>query len=337
MFDHLPTGKYWDRGLDLVTGCTHISPACDHCWAAEKTHRAEFQKNQKIQARYRGLTNAQGCFTGEVRPQWQDLDKIGRARKPQVYTFWNDLFHESISFDLNNLRPDSSFVDEVLIKIISWPRHFYIICTKRSHRALEYFLSRQDDIAHWPEGRDTLSRRLMLMTTTENQALADLRLPQLLQIPGVLHGVSIEPCLGPVDLQETPAGDILCHCDGCMKMTPNTRLDFVVTGGETGPRARPSHPDWFRQLRDDCQAAGVPFFFKGWGEWALGLDHRCKTLVVYDDGRTCEFTREALLAEEKRSGIKHNDAYPVLMSRVGKRAAGRLLDGREHNGVPEIG
>jgi protein gp37 len=94
------------------------------------------------------------------------------------------------------------------------------------------------------------------------------------------------------------------------------------------------HPDIPRKLRDDCVAAGVPFFFKSWGKWAPGSDASVKNLCVYNDGRTVEFTREAILAEEKRSGLAHNDFAPTLMSRVGKKTAGRALDGRTWDEVP---
>jgi protein gp37 len=83
-------------------------------------------------------------------------------------------------------------------------------------------------------------------------------------------------------------------------------------------------------------AAGVPFFFKSWGEWVSGSDARKKTLCVYDDGRNVEFIKEAILTEEKRSGLEHNKFNPVLMSRVGKKAAGRLLDGRTWDEMPQL-
>jgi protein gp37 len=277
-----------------------------------------FNPNPKTAARYEGtvrrkmVPGAMMCpqWTGRVNPQWQDLDKIGRARKPQVYTFWNDLFHPGV---------EEEFVTSIMLRILARPQHFYIICTKRPERALEYFN------LCWPDyvrefGPNPFKSRLMLMTTAENQAMADLRLPVLLQIPGVLHSVSAEPGLGMVDF--------------CRPFAKYLReLDWVICGGETGPHARPMHPDIPRQLRDQCQAAGAPFFFKAWGEWT---PVRKKLLWVYNDGRTVEFTREAILAEERRSGLENNKFNPALMSRVGKKAAGRTLDGRTWDEVPEV-
>lgn len=319
MIPRIP-GKWWDIGMDLVTGCTPVSPACENCWSAAAAHRkggggpgVYGNLNPKIQARYGGLTDAQGRFTGEVRPQWQDLDRIGAARKPQVYTFWTDLFHPAISFDLSDLSPaGESLIDEVIIKILTRPKHFYIICTKRPERALEYFLSRRYDIVDWPGAQKILSRRLMLMTTVENQEWADRRIPDLLKTSGVLHGVSYEPALGPVDF--APYG--------------HWGLDWLIAGGETGSYARPSHPDWFRQARDQCQAAGVPFFFKSWGEWT--------NTSPMPGGNLGNDMRRGVVKIVKSVG--ENDGLfrkgDVLMRRVGKKTAGRVLDGQEWNEMP---
>ena len=92
-------------------------------------------------------------------------------------------------------------------------------------------------------------------------------------------------------------------------------VDWVIVGGESGPNARPMHPNWARGIRDQCQAAGVPFFFKQWGEWAW----------------TGDYITDNLYADKQR----YMFADRTVMIRAGKRAAGRLLDGREWNGFPE--
>ena len=119
-------------------------------------------------------------------------------------------------------------------------------------------------------------------TTIENQEWADRRIPALLQVPAPVRFLSCEPLLGALTLDLTG-------------------IHWVIAGGESGPGARPSHPDWFRSLRDQCAAAGVPFHFKQWGEFA-----------PVGDGRG------------------------VNVARVGKAAAGRLLDGIEHNDYPKV-
>lgn len=102
----------------------------------------------------------------------------------------------------------------------------------------------------------------------------------------------------------------------------NRKLDWVVAGGESGPGARPMHPDWPRALRDQCAAAGVPFFFKQWGDWA--------PRDMFDD--VTGLAAASMLLD----GTQCVHANPVSTSlvRIGKRAAGRLLDGIEHNGFP---
>lgn len=153
-----------------------------------------------------------------------------------------------------------------------------------------------------------------LGTTVENQAMADERIPHLLRVPASVRFVSIEPLLGPVDLTATPAGDVLCRCAGCMTMTPDARISWVIVGGESGPGARPMHPDWVRSIRDQCVAAGVPFFFKQWGEWVQEEQAPIDTVLP-----STSYT------------------FPKLKGdfwKAGKKAAGRELDGRSWDEVP---
>jgi hypothetical protein len=109
-------------------------------------------------------------------------------------------------------------------------------------------------------------------------------------------------------------------------------LDWVIAGGESGPKARPSHPDWFRALRDQCQAADVPFFFKQWGEWQSEIDR---------DNDDPDWRRDYSHAEERNrrilnlaGGCGFHGERVYLMKRVGKKVAGALLDGREHREWP---
>jgi len=147
-----------------------------------------------------------------------------------------------------------------------------------------------------------------LGVTAENQARADERIPQLLSIdwPGKRF-VSLEPLLGPVDLSITDCPDA------------HSMLSWLICGGESGPRARPVHPDWVRSLRDQCHTAGVPFMFKQWGEWAPNCDH-----PPYP-GKAC--------ASVPRPAPGKSGA----MFRCGKKRAGRELDGREWLERPDTG
>ena len=168
----------------------------------------------------------------------------------------------------------------------------------------------------------------MLMTTAENQAMADLRLPILLQIPGVMHGVSVEPTLGRADLEEwlwpgcrLTKAEHDQECGGgewCDAMN----LDWVICGGETGHHTRPMHPDWVRNARDQAVGAGVPFFFKGWGEW-----------LPLNQGKL-PITKNYHGAKTKSNWYWHPGNPSEASIRVGKKAAGRLLDGRTWDEVP---
>ncbi len=189
-----------------------------------------------------------------------------------------------------------------------------------------------------------------LGVSVENQQWADIRIPALLDTPAAVRWISAEPLLGPVDMHEylIPDG---CHTmpDGqtfpniCLSSSCGTSIDWVVVGGESGTGARPMHPDWVRSLRDQCQQAGVPFFFKQWGEWQDGstnstnanhLDHiivwdgRHENAAQHGDGYT-------ELGRARRLGQIPQPVNARIVSLVGKRRAGRLLDGREWNAYPK--
>ncbi|ETX26430.1 hypothetical protein RISW2_04375 [Roseivivax isoporae LMG 25204] len=142
-----------------------------------------------------------------------------------------------------------------------------------------------------------------LGVSAEDQRRADERVPHLLATPAVVRFVSAEPLLGPVGLTRWSG----LEGDGD---TMGFGLDWVIVGGESGPGARPMHPDWARSLRDQCTAAGVPFFFKQWGAWAPDE-------IGPEDIRSVEFP-----------------PGHVEYLHVGKRAAGRKLDGRNWDEVP---
>ncbi len=326
MPDRLSEGRWWDIGLQLVEGCTKVSLGCDNCWSLTAANMRRFNPNPKMAARYEGTVKRamvpgammRPSWTGRVNPQWQDLDKVGAARKPQVYTFWNDLFHPGVL---------DGFVDNVMGRIQLHEGHFFIICTKRPDRAFKYFSERSF------RGGGHFKHNLMLMTSAENQEMADLRSPLLWQIPGVLHGLSLEPMLGPVDF--------------CQPFAQYLReLDWVVCGGETGPQARPMNLDWVRNVRDQCQAAGVPFFFKSWGEWFPALSLSGEEGLNFwkikgkrnDSWGTLDLEGNWFPMTTPWNSRQGDDSPEgeYAMYRVGKKAAGRLLDGRTWDEMPEV-
>lgn len=193
-----------------------------------------------------------------------------------------------------------------------------------------------------------------LGTSVEDQATADERVPHLLRCPAAIRFVSYEPALGPVDLTHLDltwklrdglaefaarqgrdpmeaAATVepgVAHInalrgywfDGEDSDTDLPPLDWVIAGGESGLGARPPHPKWFRDVRDQCEAAGVAFHFKQWGEWAPDEEEGV--------------SKTALVRFSANTAVGMGRWAPTYMYRVGKRAAGRLLDGREHSKFP---
>ena len=193
-----------------------------------------------------------------------------------------------------------------------------------------------------------------LGVTAEDQARADERIPQLLETPAVKRIVSVEPMIGPVDLKrvQVPIGGVLSALSGVWASYPlgqigsrpvvftgdRPALDWVIVGGESGggPNVRPMHPTWARQVRDDCAAAGVPFFFKQWGEWSPGISAPSEAPGVFAYGDYEDEPQPRPLTIVDRSPRQFTlFGARTRMTRVGKRVAGGLLDGRQHHAWPE--
>lgn len=197
-----------------------------------------------------------------------------------------------------------------------------------------------------------LPENLWIGSQISNQEEADQSLPCLAKVKASVKFALLSPLVGQVDLNGTEAGDILCRCEGCMEMTRESRLDWVIVGGEQGADARPTHPDWIRSLRNDCRSNGVPFYFQGWGEWGTGSilmgsgQPVFRTFSSYADwvnkastrvrGGVCLDTRGRILkngADMMRS--RDEDCFPVtIMDRVGWADSGRVLDGATHEEAP---
>lgn len=175
-----------------------------------------------------------------------------------------------------------------------------------------------------------------LGVSAEDQQRADERIPDLLATPAAIRFVSAEPLLGPWYPESTPNStdpDGLLNClyapSKAFGGVTAAKLDWIIVGGESGREARPMHPDWARSLRDQCAAAGAKFFFKQWGEnWPAEIVRK---------GEEGEWWRRFPEGERwliSECGAENPPA--VHFSAVGKKRAGRLLDGVEHNGMPEV-
>ncbi len=245
-------GKYWQKPLSLVDGCTPCSPGCDHCWLAGREHR--FCREGEPGHSTPILTDEKRRFKGVVVTHPERLDIPLKRKKPTVYAVWSDLFHKAV--------PDS-FIDDAMAVISECSRHTFLVLTKRP----VYMRNVMQQYYEWPN--------LYLGLTVCNQQEADEKLPIFLQVPGKKF-LSIEPMLGEIDL--TRCGGYQNPYYNCLNgersygmraltwghdgYPEKFKVDAVLLGFETGAGARPGRQDWVRKVRDDCRAAGVPFFLK---------------------------------------------------------------------------
>ena len=279
------SGKYWDQGWNPIVGCRKVSPGCDNCYAMANAWRIGRHPNPKIAGRYQAVLDEEGWWSGEVEFLESVLSVPPKRKKPTIY-------FNSMSDPFRRAVPDE-WLDQMFAVMALCPQHTFLLCTKRPERMREYLNASTiaEKVKKWP------LPNVWLGVTAENQEMADKRIPILLNTPAAIRYVSVEPCLGPVGLADV------------------SPLDWVVVGGETGAEARPMHPDWARSLRDQCQEAGVPFFFKQWGEW-----------------KQCQEPQEVYSAKTGFQTLVAGEGF----KRVGKKAAGRILDGKEYNEMPTI-
>lgn len=309
MADH--TGIEWsDATWNPCVGCSRVSGGCTNCYPIPWIHnRLSNNPNAKIRMVYEGLTvrhpNGNLDWSGEVRLIPERLEIPLHWKKPRriFVNSMSDLFHEKLT---------DTDIASVLVVCALACHHTYQILTKRPARMREflnrYSLSDCMDMAvesgaPIPMGREisksiTLAMRsiardpstfpdyfpmphIWFGVSVEDQKTAESRIPLLLQTPAVVRFTSYEPALGPVDFTRlrSPGVTWLDCLEGREHIglgiaSGGPHLNLVIAGGESGNGARPAHPDWFRSARDQCQAAGVPFFFKQAGsalarQWAL--------------------------------------------------------------------
>ena len=302
----MPTKIEWtEESWNVITGCTPISEGCQNCYAERMSKR--------LAGRF-GYP-ADDPFKPGVFHEDKLLEPMEWKKPRKVFVCsMGDLFHDDV-LNLATFR---------VVKIIQeTPQHTYIMLTKRPENMKAIFQNMKG-MFQSHQVLDYLPN-LWIGVTAENQRTADERIPILLQIPAAVRFVSIEPMLGPVDLTNIRfPGDarssVLQYCDGCEKHNQHPycgKLDWVICGGETGPGARPMQFEWARSLRNQCVDANVPFFFKGWGNWVAPSQ---MPLGTYRE------------IEDFGDGIGISD-NPLG---VGKKRAGRLLDGDEWNEYPEV-
>lgn len=278
------TGISWtDATWNPIVGCSVVSPGCTNCYAMRDAARiVRCSAGAGRASHYEGTiepSKAGPVWTGEVMlAPGHILERPLSWQKPRrvFVNSMGDLSHESV--------PDE-WIDHVFAVMALAPQHTFQVLTKRSARMREYLsgealrrvaraanrIRTVDGLIGWP------LPNVWLGVTAEDQTRANERIPDLLATPAAVRFVSCEPMLGPVDLTQIGGGYTIfdslsgreeTHSGSLYKRVPS--LDWVICGGESGPNARPMHPDWARGLRDQCAAAGVPFHFKQWGKRHAG-------------------------------------------------------------------
>ena len=340
MSDH--TAIEWcDATLNCWWGCTKVSDGCKFCYAE---HLADHRH-------HKGNWGPTG-IRQEVKSWRSTLNKISNRAKSEGRRL--KVFCQSMSDTFegaetmggiasDNWKLVRRLQDELLGAILEHQELDFLLLTKRPENVLDV-VHRHDCATtkgynwQWPSN-------LWIGTSVEDQKTADERIPHLLEIPAAVRFLSCEPLLGPVDLFDVAGTDCLdwdrdnyCKCgDGecseCWQSPSASTIHWLICGGESGPNARPMHPDWAKSLRDQCQSAGVPFFFKQWGEWApgeiMGPNRRSVPCANWN-GSEWDYS----VAYPARPD-DHCDDEPDVF-RCGKKRAGRILDGSEWSQSPVV-
>ena len=361
------TGIEWsDYTWNPIRGCSRVTDGCRNCYAEDQAARIVKQDRERGvpegEGAYDGLLARGGLWNGQIKIVPELLDQPIRWTKPRkiFVNSMSDLFHENVSEET---------IQRIFAVMASSPQHQFQILTKRAKRMrdllkgkdLRWVVNAQMALTNEgviPPGNHNISwplSNVWLGVSVEDQATANERVPYLLDTPAAVRWLSMEPLLGPASLCDLENHTHLADgqplvqalsglvSDGESDITEIAGIDWVVVGGESGPEARPMHPHWATNLRDECASAGVPFLFKQWGEWAprsncihvltsglsgSDMDPQCHLWPVirltYSGGNGRELSEVCDQGED------------IYMQRVGRELAGRELYGALYDGYPSI-
>jgi protein gp37 len=361
------TGISWtDATFNPWWGCTKVSPACDHCyaerdanrfapgrvlWGVGSERRTFDEKHWQTPRKWAAVSwfeclDCGNRYSSTSRANRKaEFATCGHCGSERAKVVRRRVFCASMGDWLDLDAPLDQFV-RLLDTIMRTPELDWLLLSKRIgnwRKRLEEAHARIVDtegsdsvlaqwVRAWLDGNPPA--HVIVMSTVIDQTEADRDVTKLLAVPARRRGLSIEPMLGPVELDRWLAIHKHWKSEDSLPAAPwhppypkhwyklqalvgagwEQPLHWVIAGGESGPHARPVHPDWIRSLRDQCAAAGVPFHFKQWGEWAVARpDHHPARLAHW---------------------WKDDPGNVVSMVNVGKAAAGRLLDGVAHDGFP---
>lgn len=304
--------EWADHTFNPWIGCTKVSPACDHCYAENM-----MDTRLKVVKWGAGQERKRTSESNWKQPlKWnEEAKKLGVRHR---------VFCASLADVFDNEVP-TQWRNDLFALIASTPHLDWLLLTKRISNAekmiYEIFLTGKRGFEEYIDFR----KNIWIGATICNQEEADRDIPKLLKIPAAKRFLSIEPLLGFIDLHMR--GNLFEDDDG----SPYQFVDWVIVGGESGNQARPMHPEWVRSLRDQCTAAYVPYLFKQHGEW-LATDFCDDDMAMIPSKRTVYVRADGSFHDGSQGvdffGGEEESAW------VGKKAAGRVLDGRVWNEVP---
>ncbi|MEM7533112.1 MAG: phage Gp37/Gp68 family protein [Chloroflexota bacterium] len=254
-------------------GCMKVSQGCKHCYAESWAKRYGhdiwgIEKNRRTFSRQHW----------SQPKRWHNSAIKNNERKRVFCASMADVFEDNPYVDSEREKL-WQVIDDT--EMLDW-----LLLTKRPQNMTSFV----PWTSKWPNN-------VWAMTSVEDQEQADERIPLLLDVPAKIRGLSVEPLLGPLDLQPWL-----------------NNLHWVIVGGESGGGSRPMHPDWVRSLRDQCQEHNVSFFFKQWGNWIPSEDDVKAKKVQFTPGK--------------------DGSQDCLMRRVSKKMAGRIIDNQQWDEVP---
>lgn len=318
------TIEWADATVNAINGCTRVSPGCGgpgpHGGCYAERLAATRLRNHPSRPGLAIMTSNGPRWTGKVHLHETELLKPLRWQRARRI-FWNahgDIFHPAVL---------DEWIDRVFAVCALTRHHTHMILTKRSERMRRYVatLPNRDDLvaqaALLTGASPSYADRVMhavrtplanvwLGVSVEDQTRADEHREDFRNTPAAVKFVSYEPALGPVDWSGWEF------------------VNQIIAGGESGPKARPPHPDWFRSTRDWCAPNDVAFFFKQWGEWRARGGHVPIATRKFQS-HICYLDRDT--GKCKPYPNRFSDE---TMIKLGRKAAGRLLDGVEHNAFP---